>query len=35
MSEASIAPEKIRRGYAVKARRIDAVGVVYLWPRSG
>ncbi len=28
-------PERIRAGYVVKARRIEPVGVVYLWPRTG
>jgi superfamily II DNA or RNA helicase len=28
-------PERIRAGYVVKARRIEPVGIVYLWPRTG
>ena len=28
-------PDRIRAGYAVKARRIELVGIVYLWPRTG
>jgi len=28
-------PERIRRGYAVRARRVDPIGIVYLWPKSG
>lgn len=33
--ELSIEPARIREGYAVKARRIEPVGLVYLWPISG
>ena len=28
-------PDRIRAGYVVKARRIEPVGIVYLWPRTG
>jgi hypothetical protein len=28
-------PEKIRQSYAVRARRVELLGVVYLWPKSG
>ena len=28
-------PDRIREIYAVKARRIEPVGVVYLWPVTG
>ena len=28
-------PERIRAGYVVKARRIEPVGIVYLWPGTG
>ena len=28
-------PERIRDGYGVKARRVVAVGLVYLWPITG
>ena len=28
-------PARIREGYVVKARRIEPVGLVYLWPISG
>lgn len=28
-------PERIRTGYIVKARRIEPIGIVYLWPRTG
>ena len=28
-------PERIQAIYAVKARRIEPVGIVYLWPVSG
>ena len=28
-------PERIRGSYAVKATRVEPVGVVYLWPVSG
>ncbi len=28
-------PERIRRTYHVKAKRIDVIGVVYLWPVTG
>lgn len=28
-------PERIRGGYIVKARRVEPVGIVYLWPRTG
>jgi hypothetical protein len=27
-------PERVRRSYEVKARRIEPVGLVYLWPLS-
>lgn len=32
--ELSAEPDRIRRSYVVKARRIEAVGMVYLWPLS-
>jgi len=28
-------PGRIRESYVVKARRIEPVGLVYLWPISG
>jgi hypothetical protein len=28
-------PERIRAAYEVKATRIEPLGIVYLWPRSG
>jgi hypothetical protein len=28
-------PDRIREIYAVRARRIEPVGVVYLWPVTG
>jgi hypothetical protein len=28
-------PERIQKGYAVRARRIEPVGIAYLWPVSG
>jgi superfamily II DNA or RNA helicase len=28
-------PERIRSVYVVRARRIEPVGIIYLWPRSG
>lgn len=28
-------PDRIRAGYVVKARRIEPVGIVYLWPKTG
>ena len=27
-------PEKVRRGYAVQARRLEPIGLVYLWPAT-
>ena len=33
--ELSREPARIREGYEVKARRIEPVGLVYLWPISG
>jgi hypothetical protein len=27
-------PEKVRRGYEVRARRLEPVGLVYLWPAT-
>jgi hypothetical protein len=27
-------PEKVRRGYMVKVRRLEPVGLVYLWPAT-
>ena len=33
--ELSSEPARIREGYAVRARRIEPVGLVYLWPISG
>ena len=27
-------PERVRSAYEVKARRVEPVGVVYLWPVS-
>jgi hypothetical protein len=32
--ELSAEPERIRKSYIVKATRIEAVGMVYLWPLS-
>jgi hypothetical protein len=34
-AELSTEPERIRRTYTVKARRVEPVGIVYLWPRTG
>ena len=28
-------PTRIRESYSVKARRIEPVGLIYLWPISG
>jgi ERCC4-related helicase len=28
-------PERIKRSYAVKVTRVEPIGVIYLWPRSG
>ena len=28
-------PERIRDSYSVKARRVEPVGLVYLWPVTG
>lgn len=28
-------PQRVRDGYAVRAARLDAVGIAYLWPASG
>ena len=28
-------PERIRAGYVVHATRVEPVGIVYLWPRTG
>jgi SNF2 family DNA or RNA helicase len=33
--EIAIEPERIRKGYAVRARRIEPVGIAYLWPVTG
>ncbi len=33
--ELTTEPARIRSGYVVKARRIEPVGIVYLWPRTG
>jgi hypothetical protein len=27
-------PEKVRRGYEVQARRLEPVGLIYLWPAT-
>ena len=27
-------PDKVRRGYEVQARRLEPVGLVYLWPAT-
>jgi len=27
-------PEKVRRGYEVQARRLEPIGLVYLWPAT-
>ena len=34
-SELTSEPERIRDGYQVKAKRIEPVGFVYLWPVTG
>ena len=34
-SELQTEPERIRKTYVVNASRIEPVGVVYLWPKSG
>ena len=28
------ASEKVRRGYEVQARRLEPIGLVYLWPAT-
>lgn len=28
-------PERVRRGYDVVAERLEPIGLVYIWPRSG
>jgi hypothetical protein len=28
-------PARIRRAYEVRARRLEPIGLVYLWPVSG
>ena len=33
--EIVIEPERIQKGYAVRARRIEPVGIAYLWPVTG
>ena len=33
-SELESEPEKVRRGYEVQARRLEPVGLVYLWPAT-
>ncbi|MGO9743553.1 MAG: DISARM system SNF2-like helicase DrmD [Roseiarcus sp.] len=33
-SELENEPEKVRRGYEVQARRLEPVGLVYLWPAT-
>ncbi len=33
--ELTTEPDRVRRGYEVRAQRIEPVGVVYLWPASG
>jgi SNF2 family DNA or RNA helicase len=33
-SELESEPEKVRRGYAVQARRLEPVSLVYLWPAT-
>jgi hypothetical protein len=33
--EITLEPERIRRSYAVRARRIEPVGIAYLWPVAG
>jgi ERCC4-related helicase len=32
--ELDIEPEKVRRGYQVQARRLEPIGLVYLWPAT-
>jgi hypothetical protein len=34
-TELQTEPERIRKTYVVNASRIEPVGVVYLWPKSG
>jgi hypothetical protein len=33
--EIALEPDRIRKGYAVRARRIEPVGIAYLWPVTG
>lgn len=33
-NELETEPEKVRRGYEVQARRLEPVGLVYLWPAT-
>ena len=28
-------PQRVRDGYDVRARRLEPVGIVYLWPKTG
>jgi superfamily II DNA or RNA helicase len=34
-TEITAEPERIARGYQVRATRLDPLGLVYLWPRTG
>ena len=33
-NELETEPEKVRRGYEVQARRLEPIGLVYLWPAT-
>ena len=33
-NELETEPEKVRRGYEVQARRLEPIGLVYLWPST-
>ena len=35
ISQSKTEPERIRQIYEIKARRVEPVGIVYLWPQSG
>ena len=34
-AEIASEPQRIDRAYQVRARRLDPLGLVYLWPRTG
>ncbi len=34
-TEITSEPQRIERAYQVQARRLDPLGLVYLWPRTG